>query len=320
MTEVAASSAAQAALSFRLTRGALRLLGLCALIMAAIAVLSFTVPYFFTANNIVNLLRQASATEIATVGGTLVVVAGEIDLSVGAVLVLAAVAVAWTSEQGIPIAGMLFAALAVGVLIGTLNGWLVVKCKVPSFLATLGTLSIASGLSYTISLGPTPVRNRLFAHFFEATPGGLPVPVLVAIVCVLLGAGIYNRTSFGVWTRAVGSSAVGARLGGLNAGRQKFLVLMIGSTFAAVGGLVWAGQTGMGMANSEGGLELVVLSAVILGGGRLGGGVGSVIGSALGALFLTVVFVGISMAGLPGPYQDIARGFAVGIAVVLMRM
>lgn len=260
-------------------------------------------------NNLINIVRQSSVTEIAVFGATFVIVTGEIDLSVGAAVVLSDVMVAWTSQQGISIAGMILLALATGLIIGTLNGWPVLKLKVPSFLATLGTLSVASGLALTISLNAIPVTNHAFVRFFESTPGGVPVPVLIALGFFMFSLFLFNFTRFGIWTRAVGSSEAGARLGGLNAGRHKYIVLLLGSVFAAIAGIVLAGQTDFGIANSEVGLELVVIAAVILGGGRLGGGGGgSLTGSALGAFFLTLLFVGLSMAGLPGPYQDIARG------------
>lgn len=304
----------------RLSRKALRVFLLLALILAAVIVLGTTIPNFLSVNNLINIVRQSSVTEIAVFGATFVVVAGEIDLSVGAAVVLSDVMVAWTSQQGFSMLGMILLALATGLIIGTLNGWLILKLKVPSFLATLGTLLVGSGLALTISLNAIPVTNHAFVRIFESTPGGVPVPVIITIGIFVISLIFFNFTRFGIWTRAVGSSEVAARLGGLNAGRHKYIVLVMGSMFAAIAGIVLAGQTDMGIANSEVGLELVVIAAVILGGGRLGGGAGSLVGSALGALFLTLIFVGLSMGGLPGPYQDIARGLAIGVAILLMKL
>ena len=298
----------------------LRIWALLALILAACVILSATIPNFLSVNNLINIVRQSSVTEIAIFGATFVVVAGEIDLSVGAAVVLSDVAVAWASLQGIPLVGMLILALLCGLIIGSLNAFLVLKLKVPSFLATLGTLSVASGLALTISLNAIPVANHAFVSFFESAIVGVPVPVIIALILFLASGFLFNFTRFGIWTRAVGSSDAGARLSGLNVGRHKCIVLVLGSLFAAVAGIVLAGQTDYGIADSEGGLELVVLSAVIMGGGRLGGGLGSLVGSALGGLFLTLIFIGLSMGGLPGPYQDMARGLSIGVAILLMKL
>jgi ribose/xylose/arabinose/galactoside ABC-type transport system permease subunit len=296
-----------------------RLILLTALIVAVAAVFSFLIPNFLTANSVANLLRQASVTAIVAFGATFVIVAGEIDLSVGSVVSLVAVLTAWTSRNSNPVPVMMVSAVATGLAIGAVNGFLILKLRVPSFLATLGMLSIVKGLAMTVSLQPIAVRSLDFIKFFSISLAGIPMPFFIVIVLFAVSFLLLNYSHFGVHTRAIGSNEKAARLAGLNTARHKYIVLMLGSLLAAIGGVVLAGRTNYGMAQSAGGLELDVIAAAILGGSRLGGGAGSIIGTTLGAVLLTMIFVGIANMGLPGPYQDIAKGALIGIATLLMR-
>lgn len=296
-----------------------RLVMLTLLIAAVASLFAYLMPHFLTADNLVTLARQTSVIAIVAMGATFVIIAGEIDLSVGAVVALAAVLAAWTSRHGLPVSVMLLAALAAGGMVGVVNGFLTFSLKVPSFLATLGTLSIVKGLAMTITLEPLSIRSLPFISFFRVSLVGIPMPVIIALVLSVVAVLLLNYTRFGIRTRAGGSNESNARLAGLNAKRHKYHVLILGSTFAAIGGVVLAGRTNFGMSQSAIGLELDVIAAVVLGGARLGGGVGSIVGTLLSAILLTMIFTGISTLGLPGSYQDIAKGLAIGIAVLLMK-
>ena len=292
---------------------------LVVLVLAVMALLSAVIPHFLSANSLLNVARQATVPVIVASGMTFVITAGEFDLSVGSVVAVASVLLAWVSRQGYSVPVMVLSALAAGVAFGIINGFLVIRLRVPSFLATLGTLLVARGLAMTISLDPVPLHSLSFIRFFRGSPAGVPMPILVALLALALAVVLFDLSRFGVHTRAVGSHEGSARLAGLNAARQKYAVLLVSALFAAIGGVVLAGRTDYGMAQAGNGLELEVIAAVILGGARLGGGVGNVVGSALGAILFTMVFMGIAMAGLPGPYQDIAKGAAIGVAILLMR-
>jgi len=296
-----------------------RLILLAVLIVAVAVIFSFLIPHFVSPNSLANLLRQTSVLAIVAFGATFVIVAGEIDLSVGSVVSLVAVLTAMMSRDNNPIPMMLASAATTGLAIGAANAFLIVKLRVPSFLATLGTLSIVKGLAMTVSLQPVPVRSVDFVKFFRISFAGIPMPFILVLILLGLAVLLLNYSRFGVHTRAVGCNEKGARLAGLNTTRHRYIVLMLGSLFAAIGGVVLAGRTNYGMAQSAGGLELDAISAAILGGSRLGGGIGSVAGTMLGAILLTMIFVGIANMGLPGPYQDIAKGALIGVAILLMR-
>jgi ribose transport system permease protein len=226
---------------------------------------------------------------------------------------------AWVSRMDAGILAMLALAIGVGLCIGAVNAFLSLALRVPSFLATLGTLLVIRGLAMTLSLQPMAVRDLTFITFFRKTIFGLPMPFLLAAAAVVVLWVVLHRTRFGTLIRAVGSNPESARLAGIPVIRYKTLVLMLGSVLAALGGLVLAGRTNFGMAQSATGLELDVIAAVVLGGGRLGGGRGSIPGTVLGALLLTLIFTGIAILGLPGPYQDLVKGAMIGLAIVLMR-
>lgn len=296
-----------------------RIITLLCLIAVVGAVFGCLAPHFLTAPSLINICRQATVTAIVALGATFVIIAGEIDLSVGAVVALVSVVVAWIAGHGYPWPVMVLAALATGLAIGLVNGFLSLKLHVPSFLATLGTLSIVKGIAMTITLEPIPVRSIAFIKFFMNSPWRVPMPVIIALVLFVVSVLLLNFSRFGIRTRAVGSNENAARLAGLNTTKQKYLVFLLGSLFAAVGGIVLAGRTNYGMAQAGGGLELEVIAAVVLGGARLGGGIGSALGTLLSALLLTMIFMGIATVGLPGPYQDVAKGAAIGLAVLLMR-
>lgn len=296
-----------------------RILLLIGLIVIAVGVFSWLVPSFLSGSSLMNVARQATVIWIVAMGATFVITAGEIDLSVGSVVALVAVLAAWMSRYGYPIPVIMLASLGAGLMVGLVNGLLTLQLKVPSFLATLGTMSVARGLAMQISLEPIPVRSLPFIKFFRLAPLGIPMPVMVALGLTVVAVVLLHFSRFGIRTRAVGSNDEAARLAGLKVKQHKLMVMMLGSLTAAVGGIVFMGRTNYGMPYAGAGLELEVIAAVILGGTRLGGGVGSIVGTTLGALLLTVIFVGIATLGLPGPYQDIAKGAAIVFAILLMR-
>ena len=296
-----------------------RILTLLALMVVVGSVFGYLAPHFLSTTSLINIGRQATVMAIVALGATFVIVAGEIDLSVGAVVALVSVVVAWMFRNGYSVPVMLLAALAVGLVIGMVNGWLSLKLRVPSFLATLGTLSVIKGIAMTITLEPIPLRSIAFIKFFMISPWRVPMPVIIAFLLFVVSLVLLNWSRFGVRTRAVGSNENAARLAGLNTTRQKYLVFVLASVFAAIGGVVLAGRTNYGMSQAAGGLELEVIAAAVLGGARLGGGLGSVTGTLLSSLLLTMIFMGIATVGLPGPYQDVAKGTAIGLAVLLMR-
>jgi ribose transport system permease protein len=296
-----------------------RVILLIALIVVAEAVFSWMAPHLLSAASLSNALRQATVLWIVALGATFVIASGEIDLSVASVVALVSTLGAWMIRAGYPIPVMLLATLGTSMLIGAFNGLVTVQLRVPSFLTTLGSLAIVRGLAWGISLQYIPVLNISFVQFFRYAPLGVPMPIAIALVLTAATILLFHFSKFGIGTRAVGSNETAARFAGLKVRQQKLTVMVLGSLLAGVGGVVFMGRTNYGMPGGAAGLELQVIASVVLGGTRLGGGNGSIIGTTLGTLLLTAIFFGIATLGLPGPYQDIARGGAIVLAILLMR-
>jgi ribose/xylose/arabinose/galactoside ABC-type transport system permease subunit len=275
--------------------------------------------YYLTWAHFLDMGRQASLLVVAAIGANLIIVAGEIDLSVGAVVGLVSVSVPGLFDLGLPMPVVILLALLVGAIVGAANGLITLRLMVPSFLATLGTMAIVRGIALYISNQPRQVSDDAFARVFNDVIGGLPETVLYSVGLTALAAVFWQHSRFGLQVRAVGSSELGARFAGLPTHRIKFAVFVLAGMFSAAGALLLLGRTLTGLAVAADGLELNAIAAVILGGGRLGGGKGSMVGTFLGALLLTMVFSGIAGMGLTAAWQLLTKGMILVVVILFMR-
>ena len=275
---------------------------------------------FLSGNNLLNIIRQTATISVMAVAMTLVISSAEIDLSVGAVAGLGSVAAALTiSSYGI-VPGILVGLLA-GMIVGVVNGLLVTRVGIPSFLVTLGTLGITTGVAMWITkTAPIPILNDTFNGIFGAA-NLLGVPSLMIWTLAALGIGhvILRKTPFGRQVLATGGNEVAARFSGVGTQRVKFLVLLGSSVVAALAGMLYAGRLNSGRFQWGQGDELSVIAAVILGGTRLSGGVGTVFGSVLGSVMIGLINNGLILMGLEYSQQLIIRGVIIILAVALAR-
>jgi ribose/xylose/arabinose/galactoside ABC-type transport system permease subunit len=296
-----------------------RLIVLVAAMTAIAALFGSFNPYYLSWQNALDICRQGALLAITALGVNLVIVCGEIDLSVGAVVGLVSVAVPAFFDLGLPTPVVVVLALLLGAAAGLANGLIVLRLLVPSFLATLGTMAIYRGLAIHISNQPRAIYDDTFVSLFGTEIAGLSLtiyyPILIAIALALL----WRYSRFGVRVRAVGSNEQSARFAGLATGRIKLAAFVLAGVFASAGALVLLGRTQTGLAVAGDGLELNAIAAVILGGGRLGGGKGSVIGTLLGAYLLTMMFSGIAGMGLTAAWHLIVKGLILVVVIILMR-
>ena len=275
---------------------------------------------FLSGNNLLNIIRQTATISVMAVAMTLVISSAEIDLPVGAVAGLGSVAAALTiSSYGI-VPGILVGLLA-GMIVGVVNGLLVTRVGIPSFLVTLGTLGITTGVAMWITkTAPIPILNDTFNGIFGAA-NLLGVPSLMIWTLAALGIGhvILRKTPFGRQVLATGGNEVAARFSGVGTQRVKFLVLLGSSVTAALAGMLYAGRLNSGRFQWGQGDELSVIAAVILGGTRLSGGVGTVFGSVLGSVMIGLINNGLILMGLEYSQQLIIRGVIIILAVALAR-
>lgn len=288
--------------------------------MVAIAILFGSLnAYYLSWQNALDIGRQASLLAVVALGVHLVIVSGEIDLSVGAVVGLISVVVPYLFDLELPVPLVIALALSCGAVCGAVNGLITLWLLVPSFLATLGTLAVYRGLALFISNQPRVIYNDFFVDIFNSKVAGIPLTVWYPILLTVTLALLWKYTRLGVRVRAVGSNEQSARFAGLSARRIKLAVFALAGMFAAAGALILLGRTQTGLAVAGEGLELNAIAAVILGGGRLGGGKGSVVGTLLGAVLLTMVFSGIAGMGLSASWQLMTKGLILVVVIILMR-
>lgn len=283
---------------------------------------------FATPGNLETLLRQTTIVGVAALGMTAIIVSGGIDLSVGAIIALATVVIAGALRSGIPPVLSALAGMAVGVGCGALNGLLITRLKVVPFIVTLGTMlvvrGIAKGLAHDQKIdAPQSWLNELLARVpsdgtwreWMVLPPGVWMLFLLA-----LGVGaLMLYTRLGRHIVAVGSNEQAARLCGVAVPRVKLAVYLMGGFFAGVAGLMQFSRLTVGDPTGAMGLELNIIAAVVIGGGSLSGGQGSVLGTLIGALIMQVLQSGCSQMGWPNWVQEIVTGAIIVAAVALDR-
>jgi ribose transport system permease protein len=284
-------------------------------------------PQFFRAANLELMARQTVIVCVAALGMTMIVVSGGIDLSVGSVVALSTVVTALLLQVNGTAGGALMAAgaaVAVGALCGAVNGLLITQLRVAPFIVTLGTMLLirgaAKGLSGETRLeAPATWLNDLLRTVQSGTglivPSGLWITALLAIAVAFT----LQYTRFGRHLFAIGSSERTARLCGVRITRAKIAVYTIAGAFAALAGILTFSKLSVGDPTVANGLELDVIAAVIIGGGSLLGGKGSVTGTIAGAAIMAIIQIGCSQQGLPNWVQQIVTGTIIVFAVWLDR-
>jgi len=283
-------------------------------------VLAISNEYFFTTKNIVNVLRQTSINGILALGMTMVILTRGIDLSVGSVLALSGIVAASlvSGPDPAPAAVAVGAGLGVGLLCGLVNGLVVARLGVPPFVATLGMLSVARGLTYIYSDGmPIAGLSESFLWLGQGRVFNIPIPVFFfAGVFILLWI-LLNKTVFGRYIYAVGGSEKSAKTAGI--GTKKILVsaYALAGMLAGLGGLILTARTTTGLPQAGQSYELDAIAAVVIGGTSLSGGVGTVRGTLFGALIIGVINNGLDLMGVSSFYQQVVKGVIIVCAVLL---
>ena len=292
-------------------------LGLIAIYIVLLIALSLSSPYFASLNNFLNILVAVSTIGIIAVAMTMVIVAGGIDLSVGSVVALSGVAVAQLSHH-YSIEMCVLAALLIGALVGAFNGVAVTRIGINPLIATLGTLSIARGLSFVFSGGLTQtIDSESFGFLGRGFVLGVPFQVIVMAILFVIAAFVMRATVFGRSIYAIGGNAQASRLAGLPVQNLQVAVYLLSGLGAALGGVFLASQLGAGAPAAAEGIELSVIAAVILGGSSLSGGKGTIGGTLLGVLILGTLNNGLTLLNVSSYYQEIARGVVLLLAVGL---
>lgn len=278
-------------------------------------------PNFATLNTAGAIGRITAVVTIMAVGMTFVIVCGEIDLSVGSHVSFAAMVVAMLLYNGVPGWIAAPAVLLLGACVGSVNGLIVTKLRIPSFLVTLGMLSVLRGLalSFTGSM-PVPIVNKGYVEVMAGgTLLGMPAPIWWTLATVIVGFYLLHLSVFGRRALATGGNTIAARFSGINTDLVRIGAFALCGVTAALAGLVLSARSAAGNPILGQGLELDVIAAVIIGGTSLFGGRGYILGSVVGAIFIGILGFGLIVMGLSTSIQEVVKGLIIIGAVSLNR-
>lgn len=279
---------------------------------------------FASADNVLTILRFASVVGVVSIGMTFVITGGGIDLSVGAILALSSVwATTFATQQaaeGTHWSGMVFTALAVGAGCGLVNGVLIAYGKVVPFITTLAMLAAARGLAELISERRTQIVTvDGFSDFFGADVLGIPVLVIIFVLVSAAGWVLFNRTTFGRRTLAVGGNPEAARLAGINVNLHTVMLYVLVGVCCGLAALMLVSRTTTGSSTHGTLLELDVIAAVVIGGTLLSGGRGSIVGTVFGVLIFATLTNVFTLNNQDTSTQNVAKGLIIVVAVLLQQ-
>ncbi|PIJ62948.1 hypothetical protein V513_03190 [Mesotoga sp. H07.pep.5.3] len=292
------------------------------ILLAMGIVMSFLSPVFLTSRNLLNVLLQTSINITVAVGVTMVILTGGIDLGVGSVVALTGVTLGTMLKANVPIPLAFLMAVLVGALTGIINGLLVSKGRVPAFVATLGMMSAARGLSLIITGGQSIyVFPKSFLNFFGiGYLWFIPMPVVIASVVVIVAQYSLSQTRFGRYVYAIGGNSEAARLAGVKVTLMIVITYMIAGITYAVGGTILTARLNSAQPIAGVGYELDAIAAAVIGGTSLSGGVGTIWGTVLGALIMGVLRNGLNLLNISSYIQQVLIGTVIVGAVLIDRM
>jgi len=280
---------------------------------------------FFHFSNIIGILLSTAVIGVLALGSTFVIITGGIDLSVGTVMTLSAVMTGvFITIWGLPIPIGIIGGLLTGALCGFLSGFTIARLGIPPFIATLAMMMIAKGLALVIS-GAKPIYftdNEVFMEISlgsvlgDLIPGfDIPNAVLIFFIVAILGSILLSRTIVGRYNFAIGSNEEATRLSGINVRNWKIVIYTITGVFTGIAGILMASRLNTAHPSLGAGYELEAIAAVIIGGTSLSGGKGTILGTVIGALIMSVLTNGLRIMSVPQEWQTVVVGFVILLAV-----
>ena len=294
-------------------------------LIGLMAFFSFASPSFMQIDNIMGILQSTAVNGVLAIACTFIIITAGIDLAVGTLMTFCAVMtgvvlVYWE----LPFVLGIVAAILTGALIGAINGTMIAKMKIPPFIATLGMMMLLKGLSLVVS-GTKPIyfsdveqfgiisQESLIGYFIPAMP--IPNAVLILFLVALLGAFILNKTILGTYTFALGSNEEAVRLSGVNVDRWKIIVYSFAGSLCGIAGLMIASRLNSAQPALGPGYELDAIAAVVIGGTSLAGGVGTILGTIIGAFIISVLTNGLRILSVAQEWQTVVTGVIIILAV-----
>lgn len=308
-----------------LSSGARQKLLAFASLIGLMAFFSFASPSFMQIDNIVGILQATAVNGVLAIACTFVIITSGIDLAVGTLMTFCAVmAGVLMVYWGLPFWVGVPGAIIFGVLIGMINGSLIAKLKIPPFIATLGMMLLLKGLSLVIS-GTKPIyfsdipeftlisQDSLIGYLIPALP--IPNAVLILFIVAIAGAFILNKTVLGTYTFALGSNEEAVRLSGVNVDRWKIVIYALAGGLCGIAGLMIASRLNSAQPALGPGYEMDAIAAVVIGGTSLAGGVGTILGTIIGAFIISVLTNGLRIMSVAQEWQTVVTGVIIILAV-----
>ena len=295
--------------------------GLLIVFLLLATVLSIVSERFHTVPNITNIFRTASINGVISVGMTMVILTGGIDLSVGSILALSAAIGASLMKQGMPFGLAIAVSLIVGSVLGMINGLIITRGKIPPFIATLGMLTVARGLTLMYTQGqPVTELPEGFRFLGAGEIFSIPMPIIIAGLTFLIGYIVLTRTKFGEYIYLLGDNTTAARLAGIPTIRSTVAVYMISGFLAALAGLILVARLDSAQPTLGGGYEFNAIAAVVVGGTSFAGGEGTLLGTLLGALLIETLNNGMNLMNVSSLWEQVVKGIVIAIALLLYKI
>lgn len=290
-------------------------------LIAIFVFFSVASPNFFNYTNITSILFSTVVIGTLALGATFVIVTGGIDLSVGTGMALCAViSGVLIAQWGVPVPLGVLGTLLFGGLVGLVNGLNVTVLKLPPFIATLAMMLVAEGLALVIS-GSAPIYFSESSGYTDISTGSIipgadfPNAVLILALAAVLGGIVLNRTLLGRYTYSIGSNEEATALSGVNVRRWKITVYVLSGIFIGLAGVLISARLGSAQPATGMGYELQAIAAVVIGGTSLSGGKGSIVGTVIGALIISVLNNGLQITSVPQEWQNVILGCVIVVAV-----
>lgn len=284
--------------------------------IALCIIITIAAPAFASQKNILNLLRQSSIIGIISAGMTFVIISGNFDISVGAVAALSGAVTMKLAASGCNIYLAILAALIVCGAVGLINGFIVAKVGIPSLITTMAMVSIVKG-SMLMLTGGYPITET-YPFLDKLGNGyllGIPIPVILFIVTVIIAHIVLTQTRFGRYVYSVGGNAEASKLNGINVDAYKIKVFMINAVLAGLAGVVLVGRMGTASPAAGDGYDMDAIASVVIGGTSVLGGSGSVLKTVIGVLMMSVINNSFNLLGVDMYFQYIFKGLIILIAV-----
>ncbi|MBL8292522.1 MAG: ABC transporter permease [Bryobacterales bacterium] len=287
-------------------------------LIALFAGLSLASPHFLTGTNLSSVVRQTAVINIMALGMTLIIIAGGIDLSVGSILAFGGLLGTMAMEKGMPIPLGIAIGIAAGMFWGFANGFLTTTLRINPFIVTLGTLGIVRGIALIISNGlPVHQIPQQFSYLGEGTLLAVPFVLWILLLCAVAVHVILDHTRLGRSAFAIGSNPEAALYAGINVAFVTVAVYSIGGMLTGLAGMIEASRLMTGQPTAGQGYELQAIAAVVIGGGSLRGGEGSVVGTLVGAFIMGLLANGSDLLGISPYLQQAIIGAIIILAVAV---